>query len=218
MKNKTILALITALLVAILLLFGLWGGFKKVGKVTAGSTDFTETTVPIVEQIAFQKIQALSYGTAGVNRGIKLRGKFNNFWLFDVQNSNNVGDDHQLLAHSDHNLALRRYLEVRSDLRKNDFYLLPPTDFYWPSSEYVYRGKPAPFACGFIVHLQATGSSMTRVEVIETLPLVKIGRRLGISAHTGPLPWFFDDIRPVAPTTEDRLELLGEFVRVLQGS
>jgi hypothetical protein len=102
------------------------------------------------------------------------------------------------------------------DLRENDFFLLPATDFYWPSSEYVYHGKPALFTCGFIIHVQDVAGSATKLEVIETSPLVKIGKRLGISAHTGVFPQFFDDIRSVAPTAEDRLELLQELRRVMQ--
>jgi hypothetical protein len=180
------------------------------------TTDFRETILPVSEQTAFEKIQALSYGTAGVNRGVKLGGKFNNFWLSDVRNSDNIGEDYQLRTHSEHNPALQRYLEIKSELRNRDFYLLPSPDFYWPSSEYIYSEAPAQFTCGFIIHLQPTGESTTKMEVIETLPLVKIGKRLGVSAHTGPLPWFFDDIRPVAPTTEDRLDLLSEIERALQ--
>jgi hypothetical protein len=203
--------------VGVLILFALGLSFKQIRRTVVKDFPFTEVLLPVDEQTAIKKIGALSYGVAGVNRGVKLKGQFAKFWLFDSHTSEHTSDDYQLRAHSAGNPALQRYVELSPDLRENDFFLLlPATDFYWPSSEYVYRGKPALFACGFIIHVQDVAGSATKLEVIETSPLVKIGKRIGVSAHTGPLPQLFDDIRSVAPTTEDRLELLQELERVMQ--
>ena len=203
------------MLLGLIILLALAFSFKHIRRTVVQDVPFTEVVLPVNEQTAIKKIGALSYGVAGVNKGVKLQGKFAKFWMFDSHTSEHTSDDYQLRAHSADNPALQRYVELSPDLRKDDFYLLPATDFYWPSSEYVYHGKPALFACGFIIHVQDVAGSATKLEVIETSPLVKVGKRIGLSAHTGPFPQLFDDIRSVAPTTEDRFDLLRELGRVV---
>jgi len=210
MKSKATLSLMIAglALAGTLLLLAAEGRFKRLQKNAGRNVDFTEVILPVNKQTAVRKIAAISYGIAGLNRGVTLKGKFANFWLSDFHDSSSAGDDYQLRAHSSDNPALQRYSQLSPESRRDDFYLSPQMDFYWPSSEYTYRGKPAQFTCYFIIHLEDAGNSTTKLEVIETSPVVKIGERLGLSAHSEPFPQFFYDIRQVAPTTEDRQELL----------
>src|SRR5712692_4129103 len=210
MKSKATLSLMIAglALAGTLLLLAAEGRFKTFQKTAVRNVDFTEVILPVNKQTAVTKIAAISYGIAGLNRGVTLKGKFANFSLSDSHDSSSADDDYQLRAHPSDNPALQRYSQLSPESRRDDFYLLPLTDFYWPSSEYTYRGKPAQFTCDFVIHLEDAGNSTTELEVIETSPVVKIGERFGWSAHTGLFPQFFYDIRQVAPTTEDRQELL----------
>src|SRR6266849_985981 len=184
MKSKATLSLmITGLaLAAILLLFAAEGRLKRLHKTAVPNVDFTEVILPVNKQTAVKKIAAISYGVAGINRGVTLEGKFANFWLSDSHDSISPQDDYQLRANSSDNPALQRYLQLSPESRRDDFYLSPQTDFYWPSSEYTYRGNPAQFMCNFIIHLEDTGNSTTKLEVIEASPDVKIGIRFGWSA------------------------------------
>ena len=210
MKSKATLSLMIAglALAGTLLLLAAQGRFKRLQKTAGRNVDFTEVILPVNKQTAVRKIAAISYGIAGLNRGVTLKGKFASFWLSASHDPSSADDDYQLRAHSSDNPALQRYLQLSPESRRDDFNLFTPSDFYWPSSEYTYRGKPAQFTCYFIIHLEDAGNSTTKLEVIETSPVVKIGERLGLSAHSEPFPQFFYDIRQVAPTTEDRQELL----------
>ncbi len=210
MKSKATLSLMIAglALAGTLLLLAAQGRFKRLQKTAARNVDFTEVILPVNKQTAVRKIAAISYGIAGIDRGVTLKGKFANFSLSDPHDYSSPGDDFQLRVKLSDNPALQRYSQLSPESRRDDFYLLPLTDFYWPSSEYTYRGKPAQFTCDFVIHLEDAGNSTTKLEVIETSPVVKIGERFGWSAHTGLFPQFFYDIRQVAPTAEDRQELL----------
>src|SRR6266853_78425 len=210
MKRKATLSLVIAglALASTLLLLAAQGRFKRLQKTTVRSVDFTEVILPVNKLTAVKKITAISYRIVGIDRGVTLKGKFADFSLSNSHDPSSADDDYQLRAHSSDNPALQRYLKLRPESRRDNFYLSPRMDSYWPSSEYTYRGKPAQFTCNFIIHLEDAGNLTTKLEVIETSPEVKIGERLGKSAHTGPFPQFFLDIRQVPPTTEDRQELL----------
>ena len=219
MKSKATLSLMIAglALAGTLLLFAAEGRLKRLHKTAVPTVDFTEVILPVNKQTTVKKIAAISYGIAGINRGVTLKGKFANFWLSDFHESISPDDDYQLRANSSDNPALQRYSQLSPESRRDDFYLFARSDPYWPSSEYTYRGKPAQFTYNFIIHLEDTGNSTTKLEVIEAWPYVKMGKRFGWSAHTGPFPQFFDDIRQVPPTTEDRQELLEALEQAIKG-
>lgn len=103
--------------------------------------------------------------------------------------------------------AMARYLGLPEERRKDDLFLYHPLDLFWPSEDFV-GGRPAPFTCHFVIHVEpAAGPAATRVEVLEYLPLVDAGRKLSPSAH-GVGIGFVRDLRLVPPTTADRVELL----------
>jgi len=66
-----------------LLLFAAEGRLKRLHKTAVRTVDFTEVILPVNKQTAVKKIAAISYGIAGINRGVTLGGKFANFWLSD---------------------------------------------------------------------------------------------------------------------------------------
>jgi hypothetical protein len=144
-----------------------------------------------------------------MNRRLTLPGKFEHFQLAKFQEPL-FPPDSSLRANSEGNPALQGYAGTAKSSGQNDFYLFTPTDLYWASSEYTYGNRPARFTCNFILHLEPLESSKTRIDVIEYLPRVLVGKKLGWSGHTGPLPQLFDDIRIVSPTVEDRLELMND--------
>jgi hypothetical protein len=114
--------------------------------------------------------------------------------------------DFQIQADASSKASLQRYTAIDPVLRQKDFYLYEPTgDYYW-ESEYYYQDAPAKFRCHFIIHAEAEGNSNTRIEVFEYQPRIWVGKKFGVSGHSGP--GFYNDIREVEPTTTDRLELL----------
>ena len=115
-------------------------------------------------------------------------------------------DDVNLRANSRDDPAMARYLALPPERRKDDLFLYHPLDVFWPS-EYRAGGRPAPFTCHFILHLEPDGPGRTRLEVLEFAPLVNAGRKLAPEAHGVGLGRV-DDLRPVPPTTRDRIELL----------
>jgi hypothetical protein len=144
------------------------------------------------------------------------RGKFHYFFLWNRKDSI-FPDDIQLGFHVHQDPALRRYSELPADARSTDFYLYEPSgDYYW-NSEYFSNGAPAKFRCAFIIHLEPLGSTKTKVEVLEYLPEIWVGKVFDPMGHSGP--GFYYDIREVGPTAADRTELL-EIIRhaVLDGS
>jgi hypothetical protein len=123
--------------------------------------------------------------------------------------------DHSLAASAGRDPALQRYLVLASGQREHDLYLFQPTGpHYWPS-EYRLDGSVLPFSTDFILHLRAVGVGRTRVEIIEVLPRVRLGRKWGFAKH-GVGPSRVDDVRAVAPSTRDRVELLARLVEALQ--
>lgn len=114
--------------------------------------------------------------------------------------------DVDLRANSRDDPAMTRYLSLPAERRKDDLFLYHSLDVFWPS-EYWVGGKPAPFTCHFVLHLEPDGPGRTKLEVLEYEPLAYAGRKLAPEAHGigfGPK----DDLRRVAPTTRDRVELL----------
>lgn len=112
------------------------------------------------------------------------------------------------LAHYNAEESIARYLSIPPERRKLDFYLYDFSDAdnqdsYW-LSEYYEGNKPAPFRCNFIIHLEPQGGG-TLVEIFEFAPRVWVGKKFAIDRH-GPGQRL--DIRDVAPTTSDRVELL----------
>jgi hypothetical protein len=113
--------------------------------------------------------------------------------------------DDLLRAAAGDNPPLQAYLAIPAAQREDDLYFFEPTgDRYWPS-EYFKDGQPVRFRCAFLIHFEAASAGETRVDVLEYVPTVALGKRFGIGAHG---PGFLEDIRPVAPTNFDRAQLL----------
>ena len=110
------------------------------------------------------------------------------------------------------NPALERFVKLPTETRTRDFYVWALSDHYW-FSEYHDGGEPVRFKTHFIVHLEPTSDSETSVEVIEYLPVVWPGDVFRWCGRAGPNT--YHDIRPVAPTTADRVEMLNLVVDVL---
>jgi hypothetical protein len=118
-----------------------------------------------------------------------------------------VPDAFQLRSFSRLDPGLAKYAELPATARQYDVCLYDPLGGFW-RSDYYYRGEPAEFNTKFIVHLTSKSQFLTTVEVMEFQPQVRAGKRFGFSAHTGPLPGYFDDIRWVHPTAREQSQLL----------
>jgi hypothetical protein len=140
--------------------------------------------------------------------------RWSHFFLFredDARGSPFPSDDEILLDRGVDSFV-ERYVTVRPELRTHDFYLYEPTgDYYW-ESEYFYQGQPARFRCSFLIHLEPSGNTNTRVEIFEYQPTIWVGKYFGLSGHT-LLPAMLYDIRPVQATTTDRRDVLAEIQR-----
>jgi len=110
--------------------------------------------------------------------------------------------------------ALSRYTKISTEEKYLDFFLHDLSDHYW-ESEYQLDGVPVPFKSDFIIHLQSIEQGV-RIEVISYLPRVRLGKKFRITGHHGPD--VYDDIRRVAPTTQDRKEVLKLIVDLITGS
>ncbi len=194
----------------------LHGSDEVIRRSSSASSALTEVVLPVPLRRVTAEIAALSHGVRGKDYRLDLKGKFADFYLQSLHEMLPLSDSRPRI-NSDENPALERYWQLGDAARKDDFVLSPRGDVFWSSSEYTYRGKPAPFSCSFVIHLEPVEGTATRLEVIEASPIVRAGKWFGWSAHTGPFPRFFDDIRPVAPTVEDRQELLSSLERVLNG-
>lgn len=157
------------------------------------------SVVPLAERTAVARVRAVLEGKARA-----AEHKYARFILATVQDPI-FPEDHQVRSAAQQDPTLQRYLSIPRDARKSDLYYFEPSgDQYW-LSEYHYKGAPAKFRCGFILHFEAVSSAQTRIEVLEYLPTVLVGEKLGFGAHG---PGRFLDIRSVQPTTIDRVELL----------
>jgi hypothetical protein len=135
--------------------------------------------------------------------------RWSHFFLFgkdDAQHSSFPSDEEILLDRGVDSFV-ERYVQVQPELRARDFYLYEPTgDYYW-GSEYFYRGERAKFRCSFLIHLEPTEKTSTRVEIFEYQPTIWVGEYFGLSAHA-ILPAMLYDIRSVEATTADRKEVI----------
>lgn len=110
-----------------------------------------------------------------------------------------------LVTTVDSNRFLGSYKQMDPARKQNDLLLEEPIgDAYW-DSEYVSGKGPAKFRCGFIIHMEETPDSATRVQVYEKVPQVWAGMYWTFG-HSGPGE--YRDIRFVDPTVKDRLGLL----------
>ncbi len=111
--------------------------------------------------------------------------------------------------------ALARYLTLPAAAKREDLFLYDFSDAddgrsYW-LSEYYVGGRQVPFRCNFLIHLEPAGPTATAIEIFELSPRVWVGKKFSFEAHG---PGRYLDVRDVAPTTADRLELL-QWVRQL---
>jgi len=120
-----------------------------------------------------------------------------------------VPDADQLRLRAADDPALAAYAQLPPAARSQDFYLFDLSDRSWQTAEYTRDSAPLRFKTDFIVHLEG-GEGGTAVEVIEYLPRLLLGKTFRLRGHHGPD--FYQDIRFVAPTTQDRVHLL-EIVR-----
>jgi hypothetical protein len=135
--------------------------------------------------------------------------QWSNFFLFDKAESQDTlfPTDEEILLDRGADAFVERYVSIPAQLRAQDFYLYEPSgDFYW-DSEYFYAGQPAKFRCSFLIHLEAAGTSTTKVEIFEYQPTIWVGEYLGMSAHA-IFPTMLHDIRSAESTTVDRKNLL----------
>lgn len=144
--------------------------------------------------------------------------RWSHFYLFQKNDTQHplFPSDQEILLDRGVDSIVERYVRIPSELRSRDFYLYEPSgDFYW-NSEYFYQGRPAKFRCSFLIHLEASKDSGTKLEIFEYQPTIWAGEYVGLSAHA-ILPAKLHDIRPVQPTTVDRNEVL-QMVRQATGS
>lgn len=197
-----------------------YSNFKKIEKRTSGAP-FSDTIVVDADMkpVAATIVKTFNDGhRLGFSAPNKFSGQEKFHFLFLWNHKDSIfPDDVQLGFHVRQDPALRRYSELAASARSADFYLYEPSgDYYW-NSEYFSKGAPAKFRCAFIIHLEPLGSTTTKVEVLEYLPEIWVGKVFDPMGHSGP--GFYYDIREVGPTAADRTELL-EIIRraVLEGS
>lgn len=133
--------------------------------------------------------------------------KFSRFSLAQV-GAEEFPAEYQLKHYQD-DQSTARYQSIPQDRRNLDFYLYDFSEGdnpanYW-ASEYYQGDRPALFRCNFIIHHEPDGNGATRVEVFEFIPRVLAGKKFALERHG---PGYFSDIRKVAPTTSDRIEVL----------
>ena len=186
-----------------------YSNFKKIEKRTSGAP-FSDTIVvdANMKSVAATIVKTFNdghrLGFSAPNK-FSAQEKFHYFFLWNRKDSI-FPDDVQLGFHVRQDPALRRYSELPAGARSNDFYIYEPSgDYYW-NSEYFSNGAPAKFRCAFIIHLEPLGSTTTKVEVLEYLPEIWVGKVFDPMGHSGP--GFYYDIREVGPTEADRTDLL----------
>jgi len=214
-KGKTILATtlrtLAAAAVAALLALLLYPKFKRIERRGLANPSSVSATVGQTPDVVAAAISQVFRNGVNLFHGAGTRGDIpGTRYRFQVARFGDpiFPDDFQLTAASKQDAELHRYAALPAASRGQDFYLLEPTgDYYW-SSEYYYRGEPARFRCNFIVHLEPQEAARTKIEILEYVPSIWVGEKFGWSAHTGPIPGFFHDIRFAAPTAADRAEVL----------
>jgi hypothetical protein len=198
-------AVVTSLSLLLALVTAGCGGQKDVRKDAAA--------VPTVAAVLPLPQAAIAVGIRTLFREqrSRLESPFNTFELAEGSDPL-FPDDEQIKLHVTGNTALAKFASQLPFVRADAFYLYEPSgNVYWPS-EYLHDGKPAEFRSAFIVHFRRESEAATNVEVIEYLPVIKIGRRFKVG-HNGP--GFYADIREVEPTALDRQRLLAALTSAL---
>lgn len=207
-------ALVAIIVAVVLVGFGgvlIYPRFKRIEKRAAVDLASVQARVPkSLEAVADAISNAFNRGEdlgRGTKNKLSADDPFHRFYLYRAAEPS-FPDEFQIKANTQRDRYLAGYAAIPRNLRKSDFYLAEPTgDFYW-FSEYYYNGRPAKFRCSFIIHLEPQDDFHTKIEVFEYLPTIWVGEKFGWSAHTGPVPGFFYDIRSAEATTLDRVELL----------
>src|ERR1700736_6151845 len=155
MKSKTVpLVVISIVTLALLVLvLAARGRFKQIERIPATNRDFTDVMLPVSKQTVVDKMTGVTKPTADTDECVMLEGRFAHFRLVNAQDPL-FPEDYLLRANSQDNPALQRYLKKDPASKRDDFYLFTPPDFYRPSSEYMYRQRPAEFTSNFIIHLE----------------------------------------------------------------
>jgi len=214
MKKARVEAAVAAATALAALLF--YPCFKKI---TLQASPGPTATVAVIDgsldevhartRAAYAKGMDPGFAAAADGRGVVVSAAFRFFPAGDAM----FPADYQLRAWTANNPDLRAYLDLPAGSRSKDLYLAEVTgDYYW-LSEYRYQALAVKFRCAFILHLESMDALHTRLQVLEYLPEVWAGERFGWSAHTGPVPGFFHDIRVVGPTTTDRAMVLRDILR-----
>jgi hypothetical protein len=205
--RKTIIAILLILFTGSAALFS-YPQFKRIEKKTVSDLQPVDALLPRDADAVAQAIQR----TLGA-KDQPLNNKFDHFRLAKPGDLY-FPDDTQMQVYARKDPLLRAYLTLNPALKKNDFSLVAYSDYYW-SSEYYYGNEPAKFRCNFIIHLAPKDNAHTKIEILEYEPRIWVGKKVGFSAHTGPLPGVFYDIRDVRPTTTDRIDLLDLIQKVV---
>lgn len=120
---------------------------------------------------------------------------------------------HQMQYYASENAGLSRYVRLGKASWMKDFFVHSPYKNWF--SEYLKNGKPVNFRTDFLIHLEPVEAQKTRIEVIEYAPKVIVGTEVRLCGRH-LVPSVSPDARPVAPTTEDRREMLDIVLRVAQ--
>jgi len=121
-------------------------------------------------------------------------------------------DDGSIRVNLNRSPWMETYLGLPPQERTQDIYLYIVTDLFWPS-DHIYEEGPAKFYSDFIIHFEATSDTTTRVEVIEYLPRIWVGKSFQLGAHG---PCMCRDQRWVEQTKGDRSALLQEIRNALR--
>lgn len=153
------------------------------------------------------------------------------FYLYSARSVNEPNGrfptDYALLqrAEIENNPTLKEYTSLDPNLRNNDYYLvhLDPEalglggNSFW-YSEYYYQGQPAKFKTDFLIHLESSEDSSTKIKVFEVTPTIVVGQRFELFGHAIVSPHFGEDRRTVAPTIRDRVELVDKIKQAIHFS
>lgn len=171
------------------------------------SVDFVETVVPLdVEKVHARLAEELE-------EAVQRDARFGYSFVHSVTKGNSVSSD--MRAENPDNAALERYSRLEESARALDLYINVPFLQTW-HSEYSVDGEKVPFRANFLIHLEPLGDAETRIEVVELIPRVYHGHTFRpCSRHL--VPTYTRDAHPVAPTTQDRRDVLGLAVDTLRG-
>jgi hypothetical protein len=197
MHKKMILALVALIVVSLLfVVLRSYPAMKQLERRPRAGSASISRVYEVPEAAAAEVLRRLFTE----NRGA-LNDKFSRFLIVGTEDQL-FPDEVQLKSHP----STESYASIEMQSRQTDFYLYEPTgDHYW-HSEFYYKGEPARFRCGFIIHLEPVGPERTHIAIFEYQPVVWVGKRFDIWGHNGP--GFYNDIRQVEPTVSDRAELL----------